>query len=126
MESMGWMRVTRKLAGAVIALAIVLAVATPAHAIPTRREVKEQIRKAWEGNDKKAIRVADCESSLNPKATSPGGTYLGLWQFSRATWNAYDGPGNDPRDVSAYRQTLVAWRLFEDQGWAPWPSCGSA
>jgi hypothetical protein len=85
--------------------------------------VKRQIRNAWLGNDKKALRVVECESSFNPKATSPGGTYLGLWQFSRSTWDAYDGPGNDPRDVNARRQTEVAWRLYVDQGWAPWPNC---
>ncbi len=86
-------------------------------------KVKRQISRAWEGNDRKAIRVAECESSLNPKATSPGGTYLGLWQFSKATWKDYGGPGDDPREVSAYRQTLVAWKLFQDRRWDPWPSC---
>ena len=87
------------------------------------QKVIRQIGRAWEGNDRKAVRVADCESGLNPKATSPGGTYLGLWQFSRATWRDYGGPGDDPRDVSAYRQTLVAWKLFQDRRWDPWPSC---
>lgn len=87
-------------------------------------KVRRQISRAWGGNDRKAIRVAECESGLNPKATSPGGKYLGLWQFSKATWQDYDGPGDDPREVSAFRQTQVAWRLFQDRRWAPWPSCG--
>lgn len=87
--------------------------------------VKRQIRRAWMGDDDKAIRVANCESSLNPKATSPGGTYLGLWQFSRSTWRAYGGPGNDPRAVNSYIQTQIAWKLKRDQGWAPWPTCGT-
>jgi hypothetical protein len=92
---------------------------------PTADEQKviRQIKRAWEGNDTKAIRVADCESSLNPKAASPGEKYLGLWQFSKATWQDYGGPGDDPRDVNAYRQTLVAWKLFQDRRWDPWPSC---
>jgi len=85
--------------------------------------VKRQITRAWGGNDRKAIRVADCESSLNPKAASPEEKYLGLWQFSKATWKDYGGPGDDPRDVGAYKQTVVAWALFQDRGWAPWPSC---
>ena len=88
-----------------------------------RERVIKQIARAWEGRDRKAVRVADCESGLNPKATSPGGTYLGLWQFSRTTWRDYGGPGDDPRDVNAYRQTLIAWKLFQDRGWDPWPSC---
>ena len=90
-----------------------------------RDKVIRQIGRAWGGNDKKAVRVADCESSLNPKATSPGGKYLGLWQFSKATWQGYGGEGDDPRDVNAYRQTLVAYKLFQDRGWDPWPSCAS-
>ena len=88
-----------------------------------RAKVIRQLSRAWDGNDRKAIRVADCESSLNPKATSPGGKYLGLWQFSKATWKDYGGPGDDPRDVNAFRQTEVAWRLFQDRRWDPWPSC---
>ena len=117
------------------ALAVFLASAGPVLGVASREthggtteadraKVIKQIKRAWEGNDRKAIRVAECESGLNPKATSPGGTYLGLWQFSRATWKDYEGPGDDPRDVSAYRQTLVAWKLFQDRRWDPWPSCG--
>ena len=86
--------------------------------------VKRQIRRAWMGDDAKAIRVARCESSLNPKATSSRGTYLGLWQFSRSTWQAYGGQGSDPRAVNSYRQTQVAWTLYQDRGWGPWPTCG--
>jgi hypothetical protein len=99
-----------------------IALRTSAETVDEAKVIR-QIKRAWEGNDRKAIRVADCESSLNPKATSPGGTYLGLWQFSKATWKDYGGPGDDPRDVSAYRQTLVAWELFQDRRWDPWPSC---
>lgn len=99
--------------------------APPSDAAASRKQVKQQIRRAWEGNVKRAIRVADCESGLNPKATSPDGKYLGLWQFSRPTWREYGGPGNDPRKVNGYRQTLVAWRLFKDRRWAPWPTCGA-
>jgi hypothetical protein len=133
MERVGRLRVTarlaspkRLLASILIAVSIasgVVVVASPPADAWTREGVRRAIRRAWGGNDRKAIRVANCESGLNPNATSPGGTYLGLWQFSRSTWRAYGGPGNDPRDVSAYRQTVVAWRLFRDRGWSPWPSC---
>ncbi|MEX2395039.1 MAG: transglycosylase family protein [Actinomycetota bacterium] len=88
--------------------------------------VKRQIRAAWGGNDKRAIRVAKCESSLNPKALSPNGTYRGLWQFSLATWNEYDPPANDPIKVNAKKQTEVAYRLYLDRGWQPWPTCGAS
>ena len=110
----------------VLAAVALLATATPAGADHSRYHVKQQIRRAWKGRDVKAIRVANCESSLNPNARSPGGTYLGLWQFSRTTWKEYGGPGRDPRAVSAYRQTVIAWRLFRDRRWTPWPYCRSA
>jgi hypothetical protein len=89
-------------------------------------KVKRQIRVAWQGNDRRAIRVAKCESSLDPKAVSPSGTYRGLWQFDKPTWKAYGGPGDDPIDVGARKQTEVAWRLYQDRGWDPWPTCGAA
>ncbi len=118
--------IRKLLASAVVAIVVTAAlgvIAPQPAAAWTRAGVKQRIRDAWGGNDRKAIRVADCESGLNPNATSPGGTYLGLWQFSRSTWEAYGGPGDDPRDVGAYKQTRVAWRLFRDRGWAPWPNC---
>jgi hypothetical protein len=112
---------------ACVSVALFAAVAVPPHAEAYDvAKVKAAIRRAWDGNDRRAIRVARCESGLNPTATSPSGTYLGLWQFSRATWRAYGGQGNDPRKVGAGKQTAVAYRLFQDRGWAPWPSCSSA
>lgn len=126
----------KTLVGIVAAVGLLVASPSPAWAVadpsswgglktPDREKVIKQIKRAWGRGDNRAIRVAECESGLNPKATSPGETYLGLWQFSRATWSDYDGPGNDPRDVNAFRQTQVAYRLFQDRGWAPWPTCGS-
>src|SRR4029079_16915386 len=73
-----------------------------------REQVKAAIRQAWGGDDNKAIAVADCESSLNTRASSPSGTNLGLWQFTMKTWHDYGGSG-DPRDSSAATQTSVAW-----------------
>ena len=89
----------------------------------SRSEVEQQIREAWQGDDNKAIAVADCESGLNPRASSPSGINLGLWQMRRETWQSNGGPGNDPRDSSPYVQTQVAWRLYGQSGWSPWPGC---
>jgi hypothetical protein len=108
---------------ALVALVVFVPTAAMAYATDTAT-VKHQIRVAWMGNDAKAIRVATCESSLNPKAVDPSHTYFGLWQFSKATWKAEGGPGTDPRAVNARIQTEIAWKLFRSQGWAPWPYCG--
>ena len=122
---MGRVRIVKRTLAVIAAFVTITAIAPHAEAFD-RERVMAQIKRAWGGNDAKAIRVADCESGLNPKATSPHGTYLGLWQFSVSTWHAYDGPGDDPREVSAFRQTEVAYRLFQDRRWAPWPTCGSS
>ncbi len=86
----------------------------------TRQQVIAGIKAGWGGDDAKAIDVADCESSLNPRAGS--GTYLGLWQFHIETWRNYGGTG-DPRDHSPQTQTEVAWNVFQDYGWDAWPGC---
>lgn len=87
----------------------------------SREEVKAGIRSAWGGDDDEAISVAECESGLNTRATSPSG-HLGLWQMRMETWRSYGGSG-DPRDASPSQQTAVAWRLYEQRGWAPWGGC---
>ena len=87
----------------------------------TREEVKAGIRSAWGGDDDDAIGVADCESGLNPRASSSSG-HLGLWQMRMETWRSYGGSG-DPRDHSPAEQTAVAYRLFRQRGWAPWAGC---
>lgn len=87
----------------------------------SREEVKAGIRSAWGGDDEEAIQVADCESGLNPRATSPSGHY-GLWQMRMETWRSYGGSG-DPRDASPAEQTAAAWRLYQQRGWAPWGGC---
>jgi len=95
---------------------------TTAPSSESRDQVEAEIRQAWGGDDNKAIAVADCESGLNTRASSPSGTNLGLWQFTMKTWQDYGGSG-DPRDASAATQTSVAWRLYQQQGWSPWPGC---
>jgi len=92
----------------------------PSHESPD--QVKAEIRSAWGGDDNKAIDVANCESGLNPQASSPTGKNLGLWQFTPGTYHQYGGSG-DPRNDSAYTQTQVAWNLYQQQGWNPWSGC---
>ena len=36
-----------------------------------------------------ALRIANCESSLNPKAKNPYSSAGGVYQFLDGTWNAY-------------------------------------
>jgi peptidoglycan hydrolase-like protein with peptidoglycan-binding domain len=67
-------------------------------------------------------RIAECESGGNPRATSPGGTYRGKYQFSRSTWRNL-GQSGDPADAPEWLQDRVALKLYRQSGTAPWPNC---
>ena len=66
--------------------------------------------------------IAQCESGGNPRAVSPGGTYRGKYQFSRATWRNLGGTG-DPAAAPEWLQDRLALKLYRQSGTAPWPSC---
>ena len=68
-------------------------------------------------------RIAACESSGNPAAVSPTGQYRGKYQFSRATWAEYGGPG-DPAAAPESVQDSIAAKLLAARGTQPWPVCG--
>src|ERR671922_209732 len=67
-------------------------------------------------------RIAECESGGNPRAISPGGTYRGKYQFSRATWRNLGGTG-DPAAAPEWLQDRLALKLYRQAGTAPWPNC---
>lgn len=67
--------------------------------------------------------LAQCESGGNPRAVSSGGTYRGLYQFSRSTWASVGGSG-DPIDASPEEQTNRAQILYDRSGAGQWPVCG--
>ena len=67
-------------------------------------------------------KVAQCESSGNPRAVNPAG-YYGLFQFDLRTWRSVGGSGN-PVNASASEQYLRAKRLYAQRGASPWPVCG--
>ena len=69
-------------------------------------------------------KIAKCESSGNPSAISPGGTYRGKYQFSTETWHDMGGSG-DPAQASEAEQDRMAAKLYAQRGSAPWPVCGS-
>ncbi|WP_455134749.1 transglycosylase family protein [Schaalia cardiffensis] len=65
-------------------------------------------------------RLAQCESSGNPRAVNPAG-YYGLYQFSIPTWRSVGGSGL-PSDASVEEQTMRAQMLQARSGWGQW-SC---
>ena len=88
-------------------------------------EARQLFSRYFSGDDVEvALRVAICESSLNTNAYNPAG-YGGLFQHAIAYWDSraaaagwagasiYDGEAN----------TAVAYWLFSQSGWSPWPNC---
>jgi len=67
-------------------------------------------------------KVANCESSGNPRAVNSGG-YYGLFQFDLQTWRSVGGSGN-PTNASAAEQLMRAKKLYAQRGASPWPVCG--
>lgn len=66
--------------------------------------------------------IAQCESSMNPKAISPSGKYMGLFQFSQESWEFVGGYGK-PTDANWQTQFAAARALHAIQGWKAWPVC---
>jgi LysM repeat protein len=67
-------------------------------------------------------KVANCESSGNPRAVNSAG-YYGLFQFDRQTWRSVGGSGS-PASASAGEQLMRAKMLYAQRGASPWPVCG--
>jgi hypothetical protein len=66
--------------------------------------------------------IAMCESSMNPQAISPTGKYMGLFQFSQASWE-FVGQQGKPHEANWFIQYKAARDLHKIQGWKAWPAC---
>lgn len=77
--------------------------------------VKDKIMQAWgpvEGP--LAVKVAFCESSLNPEAAHTHSSARGLFQIIRGTWNGYKCEG-DP--LIAEDNIACAYKIYQANGW---------
>jgi hypothetical protein len=93
-------------------------------------KVKDTIRCAarrWEvkGGAKKALRVADCESSFNPRAKSE--KYGGVYQHLISAWPdraAFYGFEKTTSVFNGRANTIVAIRMaHRAENWAAWAGC---
>ncbi len=97
----------------------------------TNKRVTE-INSTMAPSDAALYRLANCESTNNPKAVNKSGKYMGLYQFDQRTWNGVMGgaaalpgyvnvkPNKAPEDV----QDAAARILYKYRGAQPWPECG--
>jgi peptidoglycan hydrolase-like protein with peptidoglycan-binding domain len=70
--------------------------------------------------------IAQCESGGDPTAVSKDGRYYGKYQFSKSTWAAQGGQGDNPAEAPESEQDRVATKLYKASGTASWPTCGSS
>lgn len=71
----------------------------------------------------KLNRMAMCESTMDWRAVSANGRYLGGLQFDMQTWRSVGGRGM-PHTSSRIEQKYRAVLLIRRRGYAPWPICG--
>jgi peptidoglycan hydrolase-like protein with peptidoglycan-binding domain len=69
--------------------------------------------------------IAQCESGGDPTAVSKDGRYYGKYQFSKSTWKAQGGQGDNPAEAPESEQDRVALKLYKASGTASWPTCGA-
>ena len=68
----------------------------------------------------KAIRVAFCESSMNPRAENVG--QIGLFQVAYRWHSRRVSSIDDLYDPAI--NVRVAHQIWSEQGFSPWPVCG--
>ena len=88
-------------------------------------QVRALITRYFQPEDvNRAIRIAWCESSFNPRSVNPVTGASGLFQLDPATWTAQSAaagiPGADILDGES-NVAVAAWMLYElPGGWAQW------
>ena len=90
--------------------------------IPTERTVEEKIREAFPQDPETAIKIAHCESSLDPSAVNNrnknGTTDGGLYQINSIHDKRLDELGLDKFDIDD--NIKFARILWEEHKWVPW------
>jgi hypothetical protein len=99
----------------------------PAPPAATPGPVADTIRSVFGNEGEAAIRVADCESSLDPTAVSPGGGNWGLFQINTVHRDDFEAVTGQPWSavLDAYWNSVYAKKLHDREGWGPW-ACGWA
>jgi hypothetical protein len=88
----------------------------------------EQAIAAWFGDVyDKAVRVARCESGLNPGAVSAGGGNHGLFQVNSVHRSSFMAVTGQPWEAvyNAHYNAQFARHLYNQSGWQPWGCRGA-
>lgn len=115
-------RLRAALAGAVFVGALGLTACDPNAQADSPSAAQDAINYHFGPIADQAMRVAQCESNLDPNAVSSGGGNWGLFQINtvhQAEFEAVTGhPWSDVLDP--YVNTYYAVYLYQQSGWGPW------
>ncbi len=73
-----------------------------------------------------------CTSNDNYQYSNPNGINFGAYEFRQPTWDdlarLHDPElvGVNPRDADPADQDRMAYALYEERGWQPWPACAAS
>ncbi|WP_419927850.1 transglycosylase family protein [Candidatus Poriferisocius sp.] len=73
--------------------------------------------------------LRQCNADGNYQYANPNGTNFGAYEFRRTSWNDLARRhyprliGVVPNEAAPADQDRMAYALYEERGWAPWPSC---
>lgn len=81
----------------------------------------------WGVDGARMVRVARCESGLDPRAQSPSGKFLGLFQQHRDFWpdRARKAGLAGASVFDPWANAYVSARMIAVSGWHHWPVCGA-
>lgn len=83
--------------------------------VDTPAEVEALIRATWPDHaEDRAVRVARCESGLNPNAKNRTSSASGTFQLLAIHWRGRFDPFNARANIA------YAYRLWQSSGWSPW------
>ncbi len=81
----------------------------------TPKTTEQKIAATFGNEADTALKVAKCESSLNPKAVNKTSSARGLFQIMQS-WHKIDQKWLLNEDINI----AVAYQLWLEQGWTPW------
>jgi hypothetical protein len=86
------------------------------------KTIEEKIKEAFPEDEITALKIAQCESGLNPNAhnnrNKNGSTDGGLYQINSVHDKRLNELGLDKYDIED--NIAFARRLYEENGWRPW------
>ena len=73
--------------------------------------------------------LRQCNSNGNYQHSNPNGVNFGAYEFRQSSWDDLARRhyphlvGMNPSEAASADQDRMAYALYEERGWAPWPAC---